>query len=374
MKKALTENAHQNALGGKKLEMAWACKALLLFALCLQACQPSDDPQTSGDYTQGVLTINEGVFGNTSGTITHYDRATDEATPQIFRAANGRDLGDVVQSLTLSGSLAYIVVNNSNKIEVVKADDFTEVAQITGLRLPRYMAVAPNGDAYVTEWGTDGLTGTLARLDLGQDAVAERIPVSVGPEQLTIVGSRLFITHIGGFGTNNQVSVLDLNSRQIIQTITVGDRPSGMAVDVQGRLWVACAGKVTYTTYPNIDVANSTESSLMAIDPTTQQVVFRRDFGKGNAIGNLTLNTTDQRTLYYTREGQIWAYDTQNNTERSLVTGSYYGLGYDPNSQLLYAATSSGTNPALIQRLRPDDGMLVDAYTAGVFANSFVFQ
>lgn len=353
--------------------MAWVFRGLLLLLLGVQACQSNDPLTTSGTYDNGVLTINEGIFGNTSGTITHYNRATQEATPQIFKTVNERDLGDVVQSLTVYNGKGYIVVNNSNKIEVVSADDFKEVAQVTDLRLPRYMVVTPNGEAYVTEWGADGLTGSLARLDLIQNKVVERISMPLGPERIYLLNGRLYVTHTGGFGTNNQVSIVDFNTRQVINRLTVDDRPGGMVVDAQGHLWVACAGKVTYTTYPNIDVANSTESSLMAIDPTTEQVVFRRSFGKGKPLGHLTINTTDLNILYYTREGQVWAYNIQTDTERSLFTGNYYGLGYDPKSQLLYAATSSGINPATIERRKPSDGSLVNAYTAGTFANGFVF-
>lgn len=367
------ENDHLNVIGGKKLEMGWVFRGLLLLLLGVQACQSSDPSITSGTYDNGVLTINEGIFGNTSGTITHYNRITQEATPQIFKTANGRDLGDVVQSLTVHDDKGYIVVNNSNKIEVVNTNDFKEVAQVTNLRLPRYMVVTPNGEAYVTEWGTDGLTGSLARLDLTQNKVVGRIPMPLGPERIRLLNGRLYVTHVGGFGTNNQVSIVDLNTRQITNQLTVDDRPSGMVVDAQGRLWVACAGKVAYTTYPNIDVANSTESSLTAIDPITEQVVFRRSFGKGKPLGNLTLNTTDPNILYYTRDGQVWAYDTQRDTERSLFTGSYYGLGYDSDRQMLYAATSSGINPATIERRKPSEGSLVDAYTGGTFANGFVF-
>jgi DNA-binding beta-propeller fold protein YncE len=330
-------------------------------------------PNSVGQYSQGVFVINEGMFGNTSGTISHFDRADNTITQRIFWKKNQRDLGDVVQSLVFEGDKGYIVVNNSNKIEVVEAATFAEKAQITGLRLPRYCLPVSNTEAYVTEWGADGLTGSLARIDLVSNTLLERIPVEQGPERLLLQNGLLYITHIGGLGSNNKVTVFDVQQRQVVQVIAVADKPSGIVEDGQGKLWVACAGEINYLTYPNIDTANSTESKLIAIDPATNTIAQEINFGKGDPIGNLLINSTSKEQLFYTRAGQVWRYNIATGLEEALLAGSYYGLGYDPATQYLYAATSSGINPAQVQRFRLD-GTLVDAYTAGIFANGFVFR
>lgn len=342
----------------------------IVLLLAFNACDKQPPPTPTGAYSQGVFTINEGLFGNTSGTITHYDR-TGSTTQKIFWKKNQRDLGDVVQSLAFQGDKGYVVVNNSNKIEVVEANTFAEVAQITDLRLPRYCLPISSTEAYVTEWGTDGLTGSLARLDLTNNSIAERFSVGVGPEQLYFKNGLLYSTHTGGFGDNNIVTVFDVQQRQVVTTITVGDRPSGIVEDQQGNLWVACAGKVAYLTYPNIDTANSTASQLVAISPTTHTVVQQVNFGKGNPIGNLIGDAGSQ--LFYTKAGQVWSYDTGTGVEKALFSGSFYGLGYDPQEQLIYAASAAGVNPALVQ-VYDLNGNLVRDYTAGVFANGFVFR
>ena len=349
---------------------------ILILVSCLLwgACdKPNPLPNPVGQYSEGVFVVNEGMFGNTSGTITHFDRENETTTQRIFWENNQRDLGDVVQSLVFEGDRGYIVVNNSNKIEVVEAATFAEKAQITGLRLPRYCLPISNTEAYVTEWGADGLTGSLARIDLVNNTLLERIAVEQGPERLLLKNGLLYITHVGGFGTNNKVTVFDVQQRQVVRVLTVADKPSGMVEDQQGWLWVACAGEVNYLTYPNIDTANSTESKLIAIDPITNTIAQEINFGKGNPIGNLVVKSNPSDQLFYTRAGQVWRYNVVTGLEEALFAGSYYGLGYDPATQYLYAATSSGINPATIQRFRLD-GTLVDAYTGGVFANGFVFR
>jgi len=135
--------------------------ALIFCSLFFSACTEESPITTSGIYSEGVFTINEGVFGQTSGTITYYNRTDGTVAQKIFKQANNRDLGDVVQSMSFYEDKAYIVVNNSNKIEVADANTFEEKAQITGLRLPRYFLGSTADKAYVSEWGVDGLTGTL---------------------------------------------------------------------------------------------------------------------------------------------------------------------------------------------------------------------
>ena len=56
----------------------------------------------------------------------------------MFFQTNGTPLGDVVQSITQFNNNAYVVVNNSNKIEVIDITNFSSIATITGFTSPRY--------------------------------------------------------------------------------------------------------------------------------------------------------------------------------------------------------------------------------------------
>src|SRR5690606_27999861 len=68
----------------------------------------------------------------------------------IFKTVNGKDLGDVAQSLIMHGDYAFVVVNNSNTIEVVNKKTFKSVYTITeGLSTPYYATIS-NDKLYVT--------------------------------------------------------------------------------------------------------------------------------------------------------------------------------------------------------------------------------
>ena len=345
---------------------------LLVFCtLGFHACVvPDENPM--GDYEEGVFIVNEGIYGQTSGSITFYNRDNNFSEPKIFRKVNNRDLGDVVQSMYFHNGRAYIIVNNSNKIEVADATTFEEKAQITGLKLPRYFMPVSDSKAYVSEWGSDGLSGQLTVLDLNTNTITKTISVSVGPEQLYLKNGKLYITHIGGYSTNNLITIINTTTDQIEKTVQVQDRPGAIVEDMDGNLWVACAGNIVYTNYPAIDSANSTESTLIKISTNNYNIVFNKSFGKGNPIGNLIINTLGSE-LYYTKAGQVWKHDIGRGMENVLFHGNFYGLGYDSVTDYIYAATSSGIDAAYAKRYMKN-GTLVDSFQLGVFANSFLFN
>lgn len=348
--------------------LAYWCFALLFFS-----CQDEGHLTPTGAYSEGVFIINEGIFGQTSGTISHYNPNTSAVEQKIFNKVNQRDLGDVVQSLSIHEGKAYIVVNNSNKIEVVDQATFKEVAQITGLRLPRYLLPISTTQAYVTEWGANGLVGTIAVLDLSTNTVVNRISVGGGPERLYEKDGKIYVTHTGGYATNNIVSVLNPTTHQLETTITVLDKPSTCVEDKDGHLWVACGGKIVYTTYPTIDTVNSTVSGLVKINPATNTVVSTLSFGKGKPIGNLMLDAITKDELYYTKVGKVWKYNIANATETALFDGRFYGMDLQPSTNYIYGATNSGINAAYAKRYT-NAGVLVDSFPVGVFANGFVFS
>ena len=61
--------------------------ALIFCSLFFFFCTEEPPIKTTGIYSEGVFTINEGVFGQTSGTITHYNRTDGTVTQKIFKEA-----------------------------------------------------------------------------------------------------------------------------------------------------------------------------------------------------------------------------------------------------------------------------------------------
>ena len=181
----------------------------------LVSCKKDDMPATTGHYTEGVFVVNEGPFGGT-GAITWHNPETGETVQDVFgQANNGAVLGAFVQSLTLHNGKAYIVVNGANKIVVVDAVTFVLESVIEGFELPRFFFPLDNERALVSQWGADGLTGSIAAIDLTTKQIISTAPAGKGPEKFfkTSAGAVL-VANSGGFGTDSTCSIISISPFQ----------------------------------------------------------------------------------------------------------------------------------------------------------------
>ena len=69
--------------------------------------------------TKGIYVLNEGNFGRGNSTLTFYDDASRTVYQDVYSAVNSRPLGDVGNSIVIRNGRIYIVVNNSNKVEIL---------------------------------------------------------------------------------------------------------------------------------------------------------------------------------------------------------------------------------------------------------------
>ena len=185
---------------------------IILTSLWLfSACDKKDDCNNrGGDYSHGVIVVNEGPFGGT-GTITWHDPATGETVQDVYGAENcGASLGEFVQSIRFHQNKGYIVVNGANKIVIVDERTFKYLGVIEGFELPRFFLPIDDRFAYVSQWGADGLAGSLAKVDLQTKRIVKTIPVGSGPEKMLFAGNRLFVANSGGYGVDS--TVVEINT------------------------------------------------------------------------------------------------------------------------------------------------------------------
>ncbi|MEN1784494.1 MAG: DUF5074 domain-containing protein [Bacteroidota bacterium] len=253
-------------------------------------------------FENGILVLHEGNFfgGNASVSFVSEDLGTIENG--IFTTVNDRALGDTAQSMAFNGDLAYIVVNNSQTVEVVNRYTLETVATVdSGLLNPRYMAFA-NGKGYVTNWGDGGDRGDdyIAVIDLETYTVASTISVPEGPEWILANGNTLYVAHQGGFNQNNIVSVIDAMSDTTADPIVVGDSPNSMQL-VNNELWVLSGGKPAFT-------QAETAGQLDRIDITTNTVTATLPFPEITDHPNYL--SIDGNQLYYALKGAVFQIAT----------------------------------------------------------------
>ena len=306
-----------------------AFSGLILFSSC-----DNNEPKINtplGAYDNGILILNQGAFlgGNASVSFLSNDFSTSENN--IFSTINpSLTLGDTAQDIGFYNDLAFIVLNVSNKIEVVNRYSFKHVASIaTGLNNPRYIAFC-NGKGYVTNWG-DGTNATddfVAVLNLENYTVSSTIAVVEGPEKMVVKDQNLFIAHIGGFGFGNSISVINATSNTVSKSINVGDVPNSMRID-NSNLYVLCGGKPSYADAETsgasvkINLVDNTVSSTIVFSelkhPANLNIYENQVFYSiGNQIfktelSSTALPTSPLLTINAGATTSLYNFEVQNN-------------------------------------------------------------
>lgn len=276
----------------------------LIFSIFFASCTDDDTKQDIplGSYDNGLLILNQGGFGHNDASVSYVSSDFSIAQNDIFSVVNPTiTLGDTGQDVGFNNELAYIVLNGSNKIEIVNRYTLKSVGSInSGLKNPRYIAFA-NGKGYVTNWG-DGSVATddfVAVIDLTTNKVASSIPVIEGPEKILSNSGKLYVAHKGGFSYGNKISVIDATTNAVSTTITVGDVPESMEIK-DGTLWVACAGNPSYVSAPLVETAGQIVKVSLATNKVTNTIVYLE---ATKHVSNLVLNGSD---VYYTIDADIY--------------------------------------------------------------------
>lgn len=330
------------------------------------------DPADSG-YRHGIFITNEGAMGNSNGSITYIDPDSLNVTQHLFDAVNGRPLGDVVQSFTIAGSKGFIVVNNSQKVEVVEMESFKSIGTINGLEYPRFLVAADSTKGYLSD-GNFG--GRIYVIDLQQIRITDTIPCGSGPENMVITDDRLIVCNSGGFGNDSTLTVIDIQTDQVISTWQTWHNPVNLALDKSGRLWVLCKGKVEW----NLDwtIKSETPSKILIMDPKNGSILDSAIIG---AVGDFFWPvhvgiSGDGSTVYFIESDGLYSMDVYGQTPvpGMLIPGNFYGFGINPDSgEILVLVSPSFTTSGWLVRYTPA-GLYLDQFGVGIGPNQVIIN
>lgn len=342
----------------------------LLFALVfvLSSCE-DDDENGNRLYENGAFVVNEGAWGANNASVSFISYEDGTVTDDLFTAANGSEavLGDVMMDLDVVGRDVYMVLNTSNKVQVVNKDDFSWSTTIEGIDNPRYAAPF-NGKLYVTQWGNGG---SVAVIDQGSKTVESTIDVGNGPEGILVYDNLLWVANSGGYAKDNSVSVIDPATTTVIKTIEVADNPQQLVVDANGDVWVICFGYVQYATEPPYGIEQETPSALVRIDAGTRTVEKTITIHNNEHPSYLGVSP-DGQTLYvgggYTYNG-IYAVNIAADSypANKFAEGYFYGFSVNPANGDLYGCQApTFTEAGTVVVLDPETGAAKNTYTNGI--------
>lgn len=335
------------------------------------SCKKEDNNEPSGGSSgRKIYVMCEGNYTTVPGTISAINADNNTVENNLFGAANsGAALGDVVESMLLKNGKSYIVVNNSNKIEVVNQSTFVSSATINGFNQPRYIIGGGNNKAYVTEYSS-GLIGNLKVLDLNSNSIIKTIPLGHGPENLISSSGKIFISNTGvyDFGSggvldDTSVMVFDPITEAIIDTIAVGVNPSAFVEDLNGKLWVICNGNYT-----------GVNASLVKINPVSRTVESTVALPVAAGLARLAIDKTKSK-IYFVLAGAVKQFDINSGNIIDLINRNFYSLAVDPvNGNLICGDARDFNSNGWIIRYPANSSAAIDSFEVGINPGNFCFE
>ncbi len=335
--------------------------ALLAFVF---SCSESPTDSNGGVVTSlsGAFILNEGAWGQNNGSLSFYDFENKTIQNNIYEAVNGEKLGDVVHSMTLIDTLGYICVNGSDVIKVISVKNWKKVGEIVfpAGSGPRYLAQVGPSRAYVTNLAAN----SVSVVNLNSLEITNTIDVGANPEQLTVTNGKAYVA-CSGFGYGNSVSVIDINRDEVIATIRVGDNPVAIK-DFGARVYVQCGG--SFGSDFN-DPSDDTDGGIFVIDPTAdvlQDSLVIEGHPSGFTVGN--------GNGYYFVDGAVVAFKLQNLALLGVVAnGNFYDIAVDDVSDRLFAVDPLDYQQAGILHVYGLSGSDHNTYQAGIIPGEIVF-
>jgi len=331
---------------------------------------PDPDPDTTfKSYENGIFIINEGNFNWGNASVSFIDSKDYLVKQDIFQKANNRSLGDVAQSMKVFNNMGFIVVNNSNSVEVVSLKDFKSIKTITGFNSPRQIEIIDSNKAYVTNMMKD-----IAVVDLHTFTITKTIKLHDWTESMIRFNDYIFITNVGSYNSPNvkrkaKIQIISTSDDQIVDSIITGKEPLSILIDRKEEIWVLCTGGFDSYEAP----------TLLRIDPVLKMVEKTFTFEKGvDSPSRLCINHTGD-TLYYLNKGVCqMPVNAPDLPSQPLIPSDghlFYGLGINPdNGNLFVSDAVDYVQNGWVYQYNQSNGKLIKTYPAGRIPGSFCFS
>ncbi len=298
--------------------------------LVLSACIKSPTGAVSY-YTPtavAVYVLNQGEFGQGNASLTAYFPDSNYTENGLFKLANGRTLGDVGNDMVLNGSSVYMVINNSDKIEVMDASTALSTGTVyfpSGTSPYRMAIYAPANIGYVTDLYTNSVS--VVNLLTNSVISADTIDVGANPYGISTVSGQVFVAN-SGFGKGNTVTVIDAATRKVVSTVAVGEGPTEVEPDGNGNVWVVCAGQP------------GSNGSIYVISVSNDAVIDSISIGKQvpSFTGHTLAMDYQNGYAYLIADSSVVKLDLTKRTivNNNLISGSFYSIAVDEATGNVY--------------------------------------
>lgn len=330
----------------------------LLFSIgaILSGCKKDNpDPETFEYQGNGVFVLCEGGFNMGNARLDFYNETTSELQTNVYEAINGVPLGDVFQSMLLLNDKAFLVVNNSGKIEVLDANTLEQQQTISGFLSPRYLCQTGTSKAYVS----DLFSGQISIVNLNNLTVTGSISLPGWSEEMLNDNGKVWVTN----GMKDYTYIVQ--NDVVTDSVQVGYGSSSIRKSSDGDIWVLTMGNYS-------PVVNS---KISRINPSTNAVEW--DYELSNNGASRLRTSPDKATLYFIFDGKVYrkgAGDNSNPVEFISLPGkSFYALNVDPSNGNLWLGDAGDFASAGTVYVYNSAGTQIQSFTTGVAPTDFAF-
>lgn len=352
-----------------------AIRFLLITASICGFLSCDKDEKLTQEYhaREGVFILNEGNFTYGNASLSFYTPEADSVTNNVFSKTNGFPIGDVLQSMTIIDSLAYLVVNNSGKILVINANTFKYKATIGGFLSPRELLSINPTKAYVS----DLYSSSITIINPQNFTVTGHLSIKKSSETMIKFGDYVLVAN---WSKQNTVFRINSLTDQLVDSVVVTRQPNSMVLDKNNKLWVLSDGG--YAGMPG-----KQNACLTRIDASNFSIEKEFVFADIASSPNRLCINSSRDTLYFLNGS--WGSNVSNGGVYRMATDAsdlprqpfiaekkrlFYGLGIDPVKKDIYVSDAVDYLQAGWVFRYSNMGQAIDSFKTDIIPSSFCFK
>lgn len=295
--------------------------------------------------SSGIFILNEGNMTTENASLI-YITPDEQVYENVYRNANGTQLGNVGQDLFINNNKIYIITQNGKTnplgsvfqndgmLVVANAETLKKEAaytdELSSLSWPTHIAVLDESNIFIRDNAGihrfNSVTGELQLIPGTSGAVKNRMAVADG---------KVF------YYAGKKLSVIEKDALSVSKTIEMSNNIRGIEKSKDGHVWVATSDK-------KISKVNSVDYSIIKTNDLTVGNVGNSLFAtpgitsRGDTLYYGTGNMTIYRHIFSTGECKEMINTT---TVKSLVPDAgmeYNGIGVHPETGKVYMNTIKG--------------------------------
>lgn len=346
---------------------------LSVSSLLIVSCSKDKDPtpELGFEAGQGLYVLNEGAREQNNSSLSFIDFSNNQVTNNVYRDVNGQALGDVANDMDIYGSLLFILVDRSNKIDILDAKK-GKLLKSLNINGPRSVAFH-SGKAFITS-----LSNKVFVLDTLSKTFVKEISVGRSPEQIVASGDRLYVANSGwadaltGGPHDGRLFIINPSDYSTETPIIISDNLTNVFADGLGNVYAA-----TTDIYSADGSAILKPSRLYKINTATKAM---EELNFGANIMAFYQNTAYLLSYNYEpgkarllemnlTNGVVKAMEQFDDQDLSYV----YGLTTNRDNGDIWLGTTDYSNPGKVYHYNAGSKE-ISSFTVGLNPANFVFK